>query len=108
MEILRLDPLEGVKLWMPDLHIYELREDEELLSAGKSGLERGEEASDVSLSSAGDDQASEVYKVQSKKCDFLRIIVRQSLTPLAILTSSPFSDSKNYVPMLRFCSAIEP
>ena len=108
METLRLDALEEVKLWLPDLHIYELREDEELLSAGKSGLERGEEASDVSLSSAGDDQASEVYKVQSKKCDFLRIIVRQSLTPLAILTSSPFSDSKNYVSMLRFCSAIEP
>ena len=75
IETQRLDALEGVKLWLPDLHIYELREDEELLSAGKSGLERGEEASDVSLSSAGDDQASEVYKVQSKNVyDFERIL----------------------------------
>ena len=67
METLRLDALEGVKLWLPDLHIYELREDEELLSEGKSGLEKGEEESDVSLSSAGGDQASGVYKVQSNK-----------------------------------------
>ena len=58
METLRLDAIEGVKVWLPDLHIFELREDEELLSAGMSGLERGEDASDVSLSSAGGDQAS--------------------------------------------------
>jgi len=57
METLRLDALEGVKVWLPDLHIFELREDEELLSAGTSGLEMGEEASDVSLSTRGDQVA---------------------------------------------------
>ena len=63
METLRLDALEDVKVWLPDLHIYELREDEELLTSGMSGLERGGKASDVSFSSAGGDQVSGVYKV---------------------------------------------
>ena len=62
-ETLRLDELEGVKVWLPDLHIYELREDEELLTSRLSGLERAGKASAVSLSSAGGDQVAGVFKV---------------------------------------------
>ena len=62
-EILRLDALDGIEVWLPDLHIFELREDEELLKEGESGLVRGQKESDVSLSSAGGDQASGNYKV---------------------------------------------
>jgi len=58
METLRLDELEEVKVWLPDLHIYELREDEELLTSGMSGLERAGKKSAVSLSSAGGDQVA--------------------------------------------------
>ena len=74
METLRLDSIDGVKVWLPDLHIYELREDEELMSSGMSGLERGEKESDVSLSSAGGDQASGVYKVKSFLLDIIYIL----------------------------------
>ena len=72
METLRLDELEEVKVWLPDLHIYELREDEELLTSGMSGLERAGKKSAVSLSSAGGDQVAGAYKVQRfflKDCD---------------------------------------
>ena len=64
METLRLDELEEVKVWLPDLHIYELREDEELLTSGMSELERAGKESAVSLSSAGGDQVAGVYKGQ--------------------------------------------
>ena len=62
-EILRLDALDGVKVWLPDLHIFELREDEELLKGGESGLVRGQDESDVWLTEFGGDQASGIYKV---------------------------------------------
>ena len=72
METLRLDELEEVKVWLPDLHIYELREDEELLTSGMSGLERAGKESAVSLSSAGADQVAGSIKCEEfffKDCD---------------------------------------